>query len=253
MKKGQYGWELTEEDVSRIWDDILVPTWRDMCEIYEEQIELARKIIIRAAQYNLTDKEVSELKAFEESMRELVRDFAAVHEYADQLEERVEQPLPAFDATTWYAGWTSGWNAQRDGKSMAECPIAFERFKSSLDRDPFLDEDPFGGRVSSEMAMEDEEALVGTPQETEKWVCPSPKMNGMFIDPDTGMGLPVDKANVQIISTDCNGDLLNSHTEHFKLKDENEMLRRRIAKLEGAVQQLWEDTAPISDPPRSNI
>jgi hypothetical protein len=62
-------------------------------------------------------------------------------------------------------------------------------------------------------------------------------------------GLVVDVSKVDVIRTDCNGDLPDngiSPTDFYKVKNENELLKRRLAKLEGAIQQLWEDTEHVS-------
>jgi hypothetical protein len=216
-----------------------------MYSVYESQISAGEDITISANIANLTDFEVANLRVIFSSMRELLEDFAAVHDYADAIDHAPEPPKAEFDTTTWYAAWTAGWNAQREGKSMAECAPAFERFKGGLDRDPFLDEDPLGGRVSTEMALEDEENTMIL----EDNFVSHPAVRVEDIKSINVNGLIIDLDKVDVLKTDCHGDLPEkgiSPTDFYKVKNENELLKRRLAKLEGAIQQLWEDTEHVS-------
>jgi hypothetical protein len=207
---GHYGSDeerMSEADwkslVNRIWDDVSVPTWRDMYGVYQEHIQWGEEIATTANICNLSDFDVARLRTVFASMRELLDDFRAVHEYADALDKAPEPPKPQFDTTTWYAAWTAGWNAQREGKSMAECAPAFERFKSGLDRDPFLDEDPLGGRVSTEMALEDEENTMIL----EDNFVSHPTVRVEDIKSINVNGLIIDLDKVDVLKTDCHGDL----------------------------------------------
>lgn len=64
-------------------------------------------------------------------IREMAETLNDCEEIIDQknkdLELYADDPGPC---TTWYAAWTQGWNAQREGGSMADCGPSFERFRS---------------------------------------------------------------------------------------------------------------------------
>lgn len=273
--------EAWERHINAVWDQAVGEEEENFTILnFEADLNSLSVVVNKANTHNLTDFDVVALRSGYAAFSDAIQEIRDLHEYIDELNRELKKARS--DATSWYAGWTSGWNAQREGKSMAECPIALERFKAQLDQDPYMDyiaeevagefdmltdEDiasftktleeaacrfnPWGGRVSSEMAMEDEQQNAGLR------VSPDEDSLDLF-DPDTGAVLPI---GPDFVSYGSNGiyprnrpwqyklreaaednEIRVSPTEYFKDKNRIAQQEKLINKLEGEIQQLREET-----------
>jgi len=193
---------------------------------------------------NLSDHDVAILR---EGAQALDVAIDTIQELRTEVREAEMCNCEPYDATCWYAAFIAGFNAA----SMAECPQKLEEFRASMNRDPYMDvdetpwymeENPWSKNPWSNPDP-DIEVFQGTPSIGPRGETQFDSFTGIDLnDPDTDDILVADVSKVAFINTDCHGDLPQSHTEKFKDKNRIEQKEARIRKLEGGIQQLWEDT-----------